>query len=230
MVSEADFQPITTITMTDQVEERLRDYFKQKGLKVGDSIPKEIELVEALGVSRSVLREALSRLKMLGMIDVRKRRGTVLAQPDLFSGMERVMQPHLMTDETMRHLFEIRLMLEVGLGDFLLTRIQPADFDRLEQILEREKLAQSRADQIQIDIDFHSYLYEITGNQSLIRLKQMLLPLFNYIIDVKAHSDKVLTPTTVSHADLVSVLRTGDANAFREAMKAHFEPHYRLIS
>lgn len=230
MISEADFQPITTITMTDQVEERLRDYFKQKGLKVGDPIPKEIELVEALGVSRSVLREALSRLKMLGMIDVRKRRGTVLAQPDLFSGMERVMQPHLMTDETMRHLFEIRLMLEVGLGDFLLARIQPADFERLEAIIESEQRTESRAERIQADVEFHSCLYEITGNQSLIRLKQMLLPLFNYIIDVKEHSDKLLTPASVSHADLVDILRTGNANAFREAMKQHFEPHYRLIS
>lgn len=230
MISEADFAPITTITMTDQVEERLRDYFKQKGLKVGDSIPKEIELVEALGVSRSVLREALSRLKMLGMIDVRKRRGTVLAQPDLFSGMERVMEPYLMTDATMRQLFEIRLMLEVGLGDFLLARIQPTDFERLDAIIEQEKRAESRAEHIQADVQFHSYLYEITGNQSLIRLKQMLLPLFNYIIDLKEHSNKHLTPTSVSHADLVSILQTGDANAFREAMKAHFEPHYRLIS
>jgi GntR family transcriptional regulator, transcriptional repressor for pyruvate dehydrogenase complex len=230
MITEADFAPITTITMTDQVEEQLRGYFKDKGLKVGDALPKEIELVEALGVSRSVLREALSRLKMLGMIDVRKRRGTVLAQPDLFSGLERVMHPHLMTDETMRHLFEIRLMLEVGLGDFLIPRLQPADFDRLTQIIEQEKQAESRADRVQADIDFHSYLYEITGNHSLIRLKQMLLPLFNYIIDLKANTDKPLKPASVSHADLVAVLRTGDANAFREAMKAHFEPHYKLIA
>jgi len=230
MISESDFLPITTITMTDQVEERLRDYFKQKGLKVGDLIPKEMELIEALGVSRSVLREALSRLKMLGMIDVRKRRGTVLAQPDLFSGMERVMEPHLMTDQTMRQLFEIRLMLEVGLSDFLVARIQPKDFKRLTQIIEQEKQAVSRAERIQADVQFHSYLYEITGNQSLIRLKQMLLPLFNYIVELKDHSGKLVTPSSVSHADLVAILRTKDNTAFREAMKAHFEPHYRLIS
>jgi GntR family transcriptional regulator, transcriptional repressor for pyruvate dehydrogenase complex len=230
MITETDFQPIIPITMTDQVEERLRDYFKQKGLKLGDPIPKEIELVEALGVSRSVLREALSRLKMLGMIDVRKRRGTVLAQPDLFSGMERVMEPHLMTDETMRQLFELRLMLEVGLGDFLLARIKPTDFEQLNLIIERERQADSRAERIQADIDFHSYLYEVTGNSSLIRLKQMLLPLFNYIIDLKEQSDKLLQPSPVSHADLVAILRIGNANTFREAMKAHFEPHYRLIS
>jgi DNA-binding FadR family transcriptional regulator len=230
MIRSTDFPPITTITMTDQVEERLRDYFKQKNLTVGDPIPKEMELVSALGVSRSVLREALSRLKMLGIIDVRKRRGTVLAEPDVFGGLGRVMEPHLMTDETMRHLFEIRLMLEVGLGDFLVPRVKPEDFDRLNDIIEQEKKAVSRPDRIQADVQFHSYLYEITGNQSLIRLKQILLPLFNYIVDLKENSDRYLKPTSVTHADLVEILRTGDANTFREAMRRHFEPHYRLIS
>lgn len=230
MLSQTDFAPITSITMTDQVEERLRGYFKEKGLKVGDPIPKEIELVGALGVSRSVVREAMSRLKMLGMIDVRKRRGTVLAEPNLFSGMERLMEPHFLNEATLRHLFELRLMLEVGLGDFLLARIQPADYERLGEIIAREKKAQSKAERIEADVAFHSYLYEITGNQTLIRLKQMLLPIFNYSVELNAQATKPIRASSVSHADLVAVMKTGDADAFRQAMKAHFEPHFQAIS
>ena len=58
-----------SITLVDQVEDKLLNYFRSQDLKVGDSIPNEIELSSALGVARSVLREALSRLKMMGMID-----------------------------------------------------------------------------------------------------------------------------------------------------------------
>ena len=116
--------PLTSITMTDQVEERLRNYFVERDLKMGDALPKETELIEALGVSRSVVREALSRLKMLGLIDVRKRRGMVLAEPDIFNGLERVMEPQFLSNETMRQLAELRLMLEVGQVDFLMKRIQ----------------------------------------------------------------------------------------------------------
>ncbi len=101
-----------------------------------------------MGVSRSVVREALSRLRMLSMIDVRKRRGTILTEPDVMGGMERILEPHLLGDETMKQLFEIRLMLEVGLGDFLFKRIGKKDFQKLETIIAREKTAPQKAERI----------------------------------------------------------------------------------
>ena len=57
------------ITLVDQVEDNLLTYFRTKDLRAGDAIPNEMELAAALGVARSVLREALSRLKMVGMIE-----------------------------------------------------------------------------------------------------------------------------------------------------------------
>ena len=57
------------VTLVDQVEQSLIDYFKEKGLRPGDSLPNELELAETLGVARSVVREALSRFKMMGMIE-----------------------------------------------------------------------------------------------------------------------------------------------------------------
>ena len=61
-------------TLVDQVEDKLLNFLKDNSLKVGDAIPNETELSTALGVARSVLREALSRLKMIGMIESRTRR------------------------------------------------------------------------------------------------------------------------------------------------------------
>ena len=69
------------ITLVDQVEQRLISYFKEQGFRPGDSLPHELELAEALGVARSVLREALSRFKMTGMIESRTRRGMFLVVP-----------------------------------------------------------------------------------------------------------------------------------------------------
>lgn len=224
------FAPLTSITMTDQVEERLRAYFKQKNLKAGDALPKEVELVEALGVSRSVVREALSRLRMLGMIDARKRRGMVLSEPDILSGFERLLEPHFLAQDTMKQLFEIRLMLEMGLGEFLFKRIAKKDFAKLDEILARERAAHSKAELIQTDIQFHSALYKITGNQTLLRFQKMLLPLFQYIIDYKAHLERPVPAAAVSHADLVAILRDGDPETFRDAMKRHFEPHFNIIA
>ena len=44
-----------TITLVDQVEDRLLNYLKEKDIRTGDSIPNELELAAALGVARSVL-------------------------------------------------------------------------------------------------------------------------------------------------------------------------------
>ena len=61
-------------TLVDSVEESLIRYFKEQGLRPGSSIPNETELAASLGVGRAVLREALSRFKMTGMIVSRTKK------------------------------------------------------------------------------------------------------------------------------------------------------------
>jgi GntR family transcriptional repressor for pyruvate dehydrogenase complex len=72
------FKTLTAIdnsSMVDKVELSLLDFFAKKELKVGDSIPKELELAEILGVSRTVVRETLTRLRTMGLIETRKKIG-----------------------------------------------------------------------------------------------------------------------------------------------------------
>ena len=100
-----DLSPIISSTMADLVEVRLREYLKKKSFKPGDALPKELELAEALGVSRNVLREALSRLRMLGMIETKKKRGMVLARPDILGTFERVLDPLIIDNNTLQDFF-----------------------------------------------------------------------------------------------------------------------------
>ena len=105
-----------SITLVDQVEDKLLNYFRSQDLKVGDSIPNEIELSSALGVARSVLREALSRLKMMGMIESRTRRGMILTEPFILGGMKRVVDPRIMSQESLLDLLGFRVALEIGIS------------------------------------------------------------------------------------------------------------------
>src|SRR5882757_5397523 len=93
-----DLGRIVQKTMADVVEIRLREYLKEKSFKPGDALPKELDLADSLGVSRNVVREALSRLRMLGMVETRKKRGMVLARPDILSSFERVLDPLIIGD------------------------------------------------------------------------------------------------------------------------------------
>ena len=89
------------ITLVDQVEDNLLTYFRTKDLRAGDAIPNEMELAAALGVARSVLREALSRLKMVGMIETRTRRGMILTEPSILGGMKRVVDSRILSEHSM---------------------------------------------------------------------------------------------------------------------------------
>ena len=72
-----------TGSLVDKVEKRLIEVFVYKELRPGDSIPKETELASFMGVSRTVIRESLNRLKTMGLIESRKHRGTIIKSPNL---------------------------------------------------------------------------------------------------------------------------------------------------
>lgn len=219
----ADLKKIEQPTMADIVELRLRDYLRKKLFKVGDSLPSEQQLAESLGVSRNVVREALSRLRMLGIVETRKKRGMQLSRPDVLGSMERVLDPVIMDSNTLQDLFELRLTLEVGLADLLYKRKTKADVLELEQIAIRQQATVGKpAFRIKHEIAFHGKLYEMTGNETMQRFQTMLLPIFGYVMQL----EKVYTPAAVSHMDLVEILKNGNKEKFRQGMLLHLKNSY----
>ncbi|MDR6805162.1 DNA-binding FadR family transcriptional regulator [Dyadobacter sp. BE34] len=221
-----DIRPLEPSTMTDLVESRLREYLKRKSFVPGDALPKEQELADALGVSRNVVREALSRLRMLGMIDTRKKRGMLLAQPDILGSLERVLDPLLLGKNTLKDIFELRLVLEMGLADLLYLRKTPEDIAALEDIVAREVNNQQKPFRVEHEIAFHGKLYQMTGNDTYMRFQKMLLPVFEYVLDFEMQANGQADVGEVTHRNLVEILKTGDSEDFRRGMKAHLKPHF----
>ena len=220
------------MSLADQVEENLRQYFKENQLSPGDPLPKEIELAEALGVSRNIIREALSRLRMLGIIESKKRKGMVLAEPDLMSGLQRVLDPGILGNEAMRNIFELRLVLEVGMSDLLFSRKKPKDLQELEEIAQREAndpATKSLSVRLNYEIEFHGKLYEMSGNDTLRRFQAMLLPVFNYMMELESKMDKKPETSKISHFDLIETLRSGTPDEFRENMREHLKMHFEKV-
>lgn len=223
-----DIERVETTSMADVVETKLREYLKKKALKPGSPLPKEMELAEALGVSRNVVREALSRLRMLGMIDSRKKRGMVLVEPDVLKAFERVLDPVILDNQTLQDLFELRLVLEMGLADILYRRMTDKDLNELETIVDKEKGRQSASFKLKHEIAFHGKLYQMTGNTTFLRFQSMLLPVFEYVVDLRKKDGIVSGKTT--HRDLLELLKHGTAEDFRRGMKDHLKPHFERVN
>ena len=222
-------KPVKTISLADQVESNLIEFLKNNNFKAGDPLPKEIELAEYLGVSRNIVREALSRLRMLGMIASKKRKGMVLSEPDLLSGVERVLSPNILSEESMKDIFELRLVLEVGMGDLIYARLGEGDIKTLEDIARREA-NDPQTDKLKVrlkhEIAFHSKLYEMTGNDTLKRFQSMLLPVFHYMMEVESKLGLKPESGKISHLDLIETLKNGTPADFRKNIREHLNPHY----
>lgn len=177
-----EIRTIDTSTLVDKVEASLVELLKARKLSVGDVIPKEVELAETLGVSRTVIREALTRLRIMGLIESKKKRGSIITSPDVFGMLGKSMNPHILDQSTLKGIFEIRLVLEIGMADLLFHRITPEDIAELRKIVSNEPPAtQYHLFNVEHEIAFHGKLYEITGNETLKKFQKMLLPVFDYV-------------------------------------------------
>jgi GntR family transcriptional repressor for pyruvate dehydrogenase complex len=221
-------------TLVDQVEDKLFSYFKQNNLKIGDAIPNEKELTEALGVSRSVTREALSRLKMVGIVDTRTRRGMVLSEPSIFGVMRRTVDPRILSESTVLDILEFRIALEIGICGELFRRIKPEDLKELEEIVKLSTMYDNNRYAPVSEYAFHSKLYNVTGNKTIAEFQNIIHPVMDY---VKEKFEEFLVPINidlrkegkiVTHSDLLEYLNKGDEYGYRKALEMHFEV-YRIF-
>ncbi len=214
------------IGLADQATRKLRNFIINEKFEPGDLLPGEIELSQKLGVSRTIIREALSRFRLMGIVESRRRRGMVLQSPDILKGMELALDGFWLEQDAHRELFEFRLMLELGLADLLFINKTDRLFKKLERIIDKEEAAENEAERMKADAEFHACLYAATGNATLIRFQDLLYPLFaEYAADQVQNKPKPI----VSHARLLHELKSGNAASFRVAMRHHLEPHFSVL-
>lgn len=224
------------VSLVEQTQRGILEYISKNNSSA--QLPKEQEFVDLLGVSRVVVREALSRLRALGIIETKRKKGTTVVVPQIFGGLRSIISSGLLDRETLRDLYQLRLMLEIGMADFVFQNKNEEIIRKLEQIVSREvelemQLMRSENDQEayeiaeklrDVDIQFHSTLFETTRNKSLMDFQYLLRHLFSlYAPRVKKdfHSH-----TIVSHVGLFNLLRNGTPDAFRMAMRLHLKTQF----
>ncbi len=221
---------IDTSSLVDKVELNLIESLIQNGFKVGDPLPKETELASSLGVSRTVIREALGRLKVIGLIQSKKHRGTVVTNPDLLSLLEKRMIPQVLDNTTLREVFELRLVLEIGMADFIMERVTKENIEELKEIVAQEPTRSSTHQfEIQHEVNFHGKLYEISGNETLKKFQKMLLLVFEYVHSSGLLKQDAVVKKYVSHKELVEIIENGTAEQLRNGMRNHLENHFAKI-
>lgn len=229
-MSLTKIKPVESLTQVDKIELSLEEYFRSENFAPGDAIPKEVDLAQAMGVSRTAIREAISRFKMLGMIESRKNRGMVITRPDVLNNMQRVLDPKLLDGDTMKEIFEMRLVIEMGIGNILFLRKTEESLAKLEDIVNREEKTDNRIERLKFDVEFHSMLYKISENKTILRFQKMLLPIFDYVDSgLKTNQPQQYFNENITHRVLLDELRNGTPEGFRNKMFSHLQYYFQKI-
>lgn len=217
MVSEKNY------TLVEQIERKILRHIIDNSYGVDTQLPKEQELADLFEVSRVVVREALSRIRALGVIETKRKKGTVIVMPKVFGVLKLIVESGILNKETLKELYELRLMLEIGMADFIFKNITESDIKKIESIVKKEEETINTEESIALDVKFHATLYAITGNKSLQDFQNLLEPLFKYY---SPRSKDYRQNQIVSHRGLLRILNSGNAESFRMAMRMHLDKQY----
>lgn len=195
--------------LREQIVQEIGRQIVQGRLRPGDTLPQEYLLCQQYQVSRTVIREALKGLSTRGLVKARPRTGTqVCARKDW-----QMLDPDVLIwyfegkpqGEFLRHLTEIRAMIEPAAAELAAQRATPEEIARIEKCFQRlEKSIAIPGQWIEADIEFHVSILNACHN---ILLQSLVNTLRKTLLKSKALS--VPQPAQIAGQDLTSGIELG---------------------
>ncbi len=120
-----------------QIARQIRNMIRDGKLNVGDKLPAERDLVQQFGASRASIREALSALEMLGLIDCRGGQGNYIRADGRDGTIDGELLRTLLQDHDPFEIFEARLELEPSLSALAAARATEEERRKLRAQVEK---------------------------------------------------------------------------------------------
>lgn len=191
---------------TEMVHEALRKAIIEQSLKPGARLPEDA-IGESFGTSRTIAREALGRLAVEGLVELRPNRGAFVANPSLEEG---------------RDAFVVRNGLERTVVQALAGQLSPEDEGRLRAHVasEREAAGRDEVRSMRLAGEFHLALASMTRNQLLQRYVNEVVLRCSLILARygRPHSSEC---AVTEHHEIVEALARGDAERAGALMDLH---------
>lgn len=208
-----------------QIQSRILD----SSLSPGDKLPPERQMATSLGVSRPALKQALSILEAMNIIECRQGDGNYILpfHNKLFNP---ILLDFFSSQGTYEDILEVRYMIEVQTSKILAQKITNEQLHTLYDIVEQMKGVDLLESRIQLNNLFHSTLIHFSGNPLLTGFYDNMLDLISMQI---AYTDGKRFYN--SHFEIVKSLESRDPNAVAHIMSQHFSnkfpnyPYYEAL-
>ncbi|MBO9652059.1 MAG: FadR family transcriptional regulator [Variovorax sp.] len=208
--------------LVDDLGEKIRS----QQLRPGDKLPTESAIMQAYGVSRTVVREALSKLQAAGLVETHHGIGTFVLQPKT-AGMFRLDASELAASVDVLAVLELRISLETESAGLAATRRTDDQLAAMREALDDfERNVAVAGDTVAPDFRFHLEIAQATGNQ--------------YFADIMSHLGTTIIPRTRitairnydrrgeyltrvnrEHEEIYAAIARRDPDSARAAMRIH---------
>lgn len=210
------------ISRVQQVSQQLRSSILAGRIGADGVLPSEGELAQLLGVSRTVVREAMRSLQAQGLVEKSQGRRARLKPAGAQAVAESLEVMLSRTDLSLVHLLEVRRALEAEIAALAAERATEAQIRGLYEAIQHQRDARSLHESAQADILFHRRLVAMTGNR--------LFELFLVSVSDLLHETVWRTlpesgpePAIDGHIRIANAISGRDPEGARRAMIEHMD-------
>jgi GntR family galactonate operon transcriptional repressor len=195
-------------------------------LQPGSFLPAEPEMSSQLGVSRTVIREALRVLAGKGLIEVRHGSGTHVTDSSSWDPLDAQVlaarrERGAMVD-VLAELVEARRIFECEVAALAAKRCRREHLEALKAAIDRMERAGGNSHEFMLgDAAFHRILVEATANPVLRRMLEPIQELIQFSMQMTDSLQELLERALAEHKSIYRAVRRGDAEGARRAMRRH---------
>jgi len=214
-------------SLTAQVVKTLSDRIAEGTYKRGEKLPSEQELLEELGISRTVVREAFATLRANGLVTTRQGIGAFVLSDTAIRPF-RIDETNLGLVEEIVSVLELRIAIETEAAALTAVRRTTGELDQITKAHEdMQSAVLGGSDSVQADLTFHRAIARATKNDHFLKifnyLGEMLIPrtrLKTHLVDASSQQD-YLTRVGLEHEQILFAIRNQDPESARAAMRLH---------
>lgn len=230
----SQFTPVTTgARLSDQVAQQLAAEIAAGRLAPGGKLPAEARLVQQFAVSRTVVREAVSRLKSLGLVDSRQGSGVFVSASPPYAPLNFDAR-HVETRSAVVQMAEVRRALEAEAAGLAAQRRSTQDLQCLRAaVAALDQAVLAGGDGVEQDLQFHRAVAAAAGNPFLIGTLDYLAQFMRGAIGVtranEARRADFAAQVRDEHAAVLQAIEAGDRAGARAAASRHMDNAIRRI-
>ncbi len=220
--------------LADRAAQHISEWISSLRLRPGARLPSEQELMEALGLGRSVVREALAKLKAVGIVETFQGRGAFVANVPFELLRDRIRRwPHgaVETGRELEYIWELREIFEVAIAELAAERRTEQDLEQLQQCWDHMNAAIGAGRQgVEEDAMFHYCLARATQNPVLLQLIEDVSQLIEAARRDSLNRTGRPAASNREHGEILAAVRDADIAHAGVAMRQHLGNGRRIAS